>query len=304
MLNQNNQLNIIRKWFEFPLSIKSFSIDENAKTATYEYAWMNWALHERVLNYRTMNMSWTFATESWVYADNLTPEQYIKKLFSLNDNKPWLLVHPLLWTFMCIIHSLKVKQAWDEVEWDSNNDPIPNFSFDIEFREFGFSGWNKDLDKLYPAIAVRPVSDYYTKKLKYPTCDLLYQALVDWYIVAWNDPIINAEWLLYDTWIRACALWKYTAAPIWTNNKITLKNTKKKTYKIKPWESLADICKKYNTTLEQVAEENKWQVVRDTPPTPDGKKTNIFTGALNIKVWDNIAIPSPNMTPIKLYTPY
>ena len=41
MLNLDRNIKVTRKGFEFPLSIKTFSIDETARVATYTYAGMD-----------------------------------------------------------------------------------------------------------------------------------------------------------------------------------------------------------------------------------------------------------------------
>jgi len=289
MLNTNNQLTIKRKGFTFPLSIKSFTIDETAKVATYEYAGMNGALHERVLNYRTINVSGLFDS----YSGTKSPEYYIKQLQKLNDNKPWILFHPTFGTFIAILHSLRVWQSGDEVEADDENNVIPVYTFDMEFWEFSYSGRSKDLDKLYPAISVRPSNDKYTTELKYHNCDELYQALVDGLISAGTDPILNAEWLLYDFAMRSCAYQRWLANPNGETSTTEITNDNQKNYIVKAWDYWLMIARKFNVPFDALRNANQGRKVRET----DWTVAWIFQWMYRktphwLRPWDILVIPA------------
>ena len=281
MLNLDKNIKITRKNFEFPLSIKAFTIDEATRVATYTYAGMDWALHERVMQYRTITMSGSFSSDSGSSYGWWTPSEWIIKLQKLNNNKPWLLTHSILWTYTCIIHDLKITHNWDNVEPTSDNYPIPNFDFEIEFWEHFHSNFNEDLEKFRPAILVRPPNDLYSVTLKYTTCEALYKAILDWLIAPWTDPIVNAEWLKYDIGLRTCAYGKRITNPNWENTWYTfdahgniVANPPKATttagettnwniinnqslYKVLPWETAVIVAKKLRCTVEALMAANK-----------------------------------------------
>ena len=230
---RNNTV-IMWKGFAFPMSIETFKMREEAKVATYEYAWRNGAEQERVLNYRVFNISGIFTLDSW----DKDPSFYVQKLRELNTNEPWVLGHPVFWTYRVICKSLDIEQSGTELEhapWISqagrylNNSGInmswwgwvllqsevksqsakvafsqravPNYKFSLEFWESippTAASLQSQLSKLFPATSVKPTNDNYQTSTKYKTVMELYWALVNGQISPWIDPIRNAEWLAYD----------------------------------------------------------------------------------------------------------
>ena len=319
MLNTDPQMTIKRKDFAFPLAITSFEIDETAKVATYEFAGMDGALHERVLQYRVIHVSGVFSQASQDIFDigiPMTPNQYIIALQRTNDNKPWILSHPILWSYNCIINSLKISEKGDNVEPDANNFPLASYDFEIEFWEHTSSMFNNTLNTFYPAIDVRPPSDLYNTTLKYRNCDELYWAIIDNLIVPWLDPIINAEWLLYDQSTRNCAYARRLENPtgensgIWFDSKwnITHPKTKKsKTstkvswttwysestnmYTVQSGDTYVGIGKKFNMPPEQIYQANVYRSVRQYPHLGDPTKTLKWINRINVYPGDILFIP-------------
>jgi len=306
MLKTDKQMTIKWRDFKFPLSVTEFSIDETSRVATYTYAGMNWALHERVMQYRIITMTGSFYEYSWKDFDWLTATEYIKKLQKSNDNSPWLLIHPVFGTYNCIIHSLKLIHSWETTESDEINNPVPWYSYTIEFWEMQHSSYNDDMDKFFPAFSVKPPNDMYTVSLKYHTCDELYKAIIDWLIAPWLDPIVNAEWLKYDYGIRLCAYNRYLANPNGENNWTTfdkhwniVANTSStqttntsntttptstanvKLYTVKVWDTPTSIAKKYWITVDSLYRANKWRNVR----TYDLKVPNTFSPLVVSNEW-------------------
>ena len=327
MLNLDRNIKITRKGFEFPLSIKAFVIDETSRVATYTYAGIDGALHERVMQYRVINLSWTFSSDSGTSYGGLTPSNWISNLQRLNDNQPWLLTHSLLWNYTCIIHDLKITHNWENTEPSAGNDPVPNFDFEIEFREHTHSNFNQDLDAFRPAISVRPPSDLYNKSLKYTTCDQLYDAIIDGLILPWTDPIINAEWQLYDINMRTCAYNRWIANPNWENSgthfdkkgnivankpKTTttatptgnnvVASTNLRLYVVQSWDTAVSVAKLFKVTVEDLMKANSGRNVREVPNPNDifipaqGKR---WVYNLWLYVWDKLVIPPANIFAFK-----
>ena len=251
---RNNTV-ILWKDFPFPMSIESFKIKEEAKVATYEYAGRNWAEHERVLKYRVFNITGIFTTDSW----NEVPSFYVNKLRQLNDNTPWVLAHPVFWTYRCIIKNFEVSEDWAELEHSPGITPasaylnmswinlsqwwgttlnklakeastkvsyskraVPNYRFSIEFWESippTAASLQTSLNKLFPATTVKPANDNYMTSNKYKTVEELYWALVNGQILPGVDAIKNAEWLAYDYNFRKQAYDMWIADPKWVNQK-------------------------------------------------------------------------------------
>jgi hypothetical protein len=298
MLNTDKQMTVKRRDFEFPLSVTEFSIDETARVATYTYAGMDGALHERVMQYRIITMSGMLSEFSWTDFDQKTPEQYVHELQKTNDNKAGLLYHPTFWTYSCIIKSMKLNHRWDDTEADLVNNVLPGYSFDIEFWEMAHSNSNNNMDKFYPAISVRPPADLYKNNLRYHTCTELYQAILDGLILPWLDPITNAEWLKYDYTLRKCAYDRYVANPNgenygtvfdskWnikaatsstpkTSNSSTQTNSNQKTYTVKVWDTATSIAKKFWIKVNDLFNMNKGRKVRTSPFNLDLLGASLF----------------------------
>ena len=317
MLNLDRNIKITWKDFEFPLSIKTFVIDESARVATYTYAGMDGALHERVMQYRVISMSGTFSSYSWESYGWLSPNDWISQLQRLNDNRAGILSHPIFWNYMCIIHDLKITHNWEDTEPDSNNKPIPNFDFEIEFWEHTHSWNNIDLNKFYPAIATKPPSDLYKTTLKYTTCDQMYSAIIDWVILPWEDPILNYERLQYDIGIRSCAYDRRVANPNGENNwtsfdkKGNIKaNTKSKVsagkwtalYTVRPDDTTMLIAVANGITPADLFEANRGRDVRDwyyywLYPGVESVPWYRWTLTADIKAGDKLVIPEPKWIP-------
>lgn len=237
------------KDFSFPMSIETFQIKEEAKVATYEYAGRNWAEQERVLSYRVFSLSGRFTLDS----GDKDPSYYAQKLRQLNDNTPWVLAHPVFWTYRCICKNLTLTNDWNELEsstgsnqeWAFLNNSginmslwswtrlkakvaeqwlkvlprqraIPNYRFSLEFWEStppNAASLQTQLSKLFPATSVKPTSDNYKTSNKYNTVSWLYWALVNSQISPGTDPIRNAEWLGYDYTFRKQAYDMWIADP-------------------------------------------------------------------------------------------
>lgn len=114
MLDPSNRI-ISWKGYDFPISITSFSLTEDAKVATYEYAGRNGAEHERVLNYRVLNISGIFSSTSSPDGKR-SPSYYVKMFKSLNDNNPGILKHPTFGFMICILKRQKFTEVADENE--------------------------------------------------------------------------------------------------------------------------------------------------------------------------------------------
>ena len=239
-----------------------------------------------------------------------------------------MLSHPVFWTYTCIINSLKINHRGDETEPDLANNVLPWYSFEIEFWEHKHSNTNNDMNKFFPSIAIRPPSDLYAYNLKYRTCDELYQAIIDWNILPWLDPIVNAEWLKYDyVTMRKCAYDRYLANPngensgttfdskgnikaktsTWTTttNSNNLTNNGSKILTVKVGQTVSDIAKLYATTTIALYTANKGRKVR----TRDYKYINSKWVTVNegkerktsrlLQPWDTILVPNTNPIEIK-----
>lgn len=277
---RNNEV-VTWKGFTFPLSIKSFSMKEDTKVATYEYANRNGAEHERVLAYRTVSLSGTFTTDS----GEKLPSVYVNTLRGLNDNKPGLLTHPVFWSIHCIVKSMEFNETGEELEASvssttggTNHKAVPNFDFSIEFWEHTpptAASVQSNLQKLFPAMDSKPANDNYETKLKYKTVGMLYKALVEWKISAGLDPIRNAEWLYYDYTFRKTAYDMYLADPTWkqlvtTSNTTISTATAQNSYTIVSWDTAMKIANKFKVNLQDLFTKNSGVKVRKTPKWNDG----------------------------------
>lgn len=279
------------KWWEFtfPLSLFEFNMTEQSKVATYEYAWRNWAEHERVLSYRVIKISGEFI--SW--AGTKTPEQYVKQLRLSNDNKPAELVHPTLGRFVCIMKDLSIKQKWDGYSYD-NGAYEPSYAFEAEFWEHTppkarTLKW--ETEKLFPAVNPKPANDLYKSSLKYKNADELYNAILSQDILPWTDPIVNAEWLSYNFDIRKEAYdrWKAGGFKVWVTTDSKTATLEKKEYKVVSWDSGFKISKKFWVSFDKLFSENKWLKVRAVDKGTEGKYRKT---AWLLYPWDVLIIPS------------
>lgn len=283
----------IIKWkdFQFPLSIKDFSMKEWAKVATYEYAWRNWAEHERVLSHRVFTLSWEFI--AWIWEKE--PKTLVKELRITNDNKPWTFIHTDLWVFQCIISNLTITQNW---EWYSGlkdwfKKLTTSFMFSIELLEHtppNAKTLKEKNDELFPKTPVKPTSDIYSTNLIYNNADELFDAIVAWKILAWVNPIINAEWLRYDFSIREEAFlrWEATWFLIWEEEEEITINTNQKYYTVKAGDSWMKIAKAYSVTFTDLFELNQGVKVRSNEKWDEWLywKTSRI-----LYPWDKILIP-------------
>ena len=293
----------IIKWkdFVFPLSIKNFSLKEWAKVATYEYAWRNWAEHERVLDNRVFILSWEFMPWIW----NKAPNALVKELRITNDNKPWNFYHSDIGLFKCIMSNLTITQNW---EWYSTMFNTPgkltsSFSFSIELLEHtppSAKTLSEKLDELFPKTIVKPVSDIYTTELIYNNADELYNAIIEWKISPWVNPILNAEWLRYDFDIRSEAYlkWEENWFIMWDKEEdsdITDINTNQKYYIVKAWDTWMKIAKYYSVSFTDLFELNHGIKIRTNERWDEWlywKTTRI------LYPWDKILIPDWFIEPV------
>lgn len=257
------------------MSIKSFSISENAKVATYEYAWRNGAEHERVLNYRIFSISGIFSKDS----GSKTPAYYANVLRLSNTNRPGLLVHPSFGSFKCIMHSLKITEDGSEneayVDEFGKQEIVPNFQFEIEFWEHtdpSVATLTSDLAKLFPTINPKPLNDDYSTTLKYKTVNELYLALVDGKIISGTDPIRNAEWLLYDYTFRLEAWTLWQANPTGTSATNTITSSWQQTYIVQAGDTGMKIASKFKVSFTSLYQANKGKDVRKTPRGKEWKQ--------------------------------
>lgn len=287
------------KGFEFPISVKTFSMDEQAKVATYEYAGRNGAEHERVLNYRIFRITGIFTRSSGTES----PRAYINRLRLLNDNEPGELFHPDFGAFQCIIQKLSISQNADEFETDGNSsvkddEGIVNYLFEMELWEHtdpSSATITDFLKKLFPASVAKPPSDDYATRLKYPTVALLFRAIKLGKIVPGTDPIRNAEWLRYDYDFRAeaYALWldylengDTTATTIETSNQ--------RTYTVQPGDMGLTIAYKFSVAFTDLFELNRGQKVRTIAKGSEGlywKSANL------LYVGDILLLPDKAIAP-------
>lgn len=312
ILKRNKDTRIKWKTFIFPLSIKDFSLKELAKVATYEYAWRNWAEHERVLSHRVFSVSWEFIP--WV-DKNKTPAQLIYDLRLTNNNKPWIFSHPDIGSFNCIISNLTIWQTWDwystisEEYKNKYNDsrvvtwfePIAtetlytSYTFSIEFLEHtppNAKTLKEKSDELFPKSVVKPVNDLYNTQLIYKNSDELFNAIMAWKIAPWVNPVINAEWLKYDYDMRKIAYdkWKDTWFAVWVVTiDVATTNTNQRNYTVLAWDTWFKISKKFKVTFTDLFEKNRWVKVRKNS---NGNEWLYWKTARLLYAWDKIIIPN------------
>jgi len=295
----------IIKWkdFQFPFSIKDFSMKEWAKVATYEYAWRNWAEHERVLSHRVFTLSGEFI--AWVWSKE--PKALVRDLRLTNDNKPWTFVHTDIWIFQCIISDLTISQNGEgySTMLDGNSKLTSSFIFSIELLEHtppNSKTLKEQTDELFPKSKVKPVSDIYQTELIYNNADELFDAIIEGKIAAWVNPIVNAEWLRYDFEMRAEAYlrWEATWFQIWTNedtdSDIADINTNQKYYIVKAGDSWMKIAKAYSVTFTDLFEINRWVEVRSNTK---GDEWLYWKTARILYAGDKILIPDWFTEPVK-----
>lgn len=290
VLITNESIVIRWKGFQFPVSITDFTLNEDAKVASYEYAGRNWAEHERVLNYRKFSVSGKLAKDSW----SRSPAQYAQKLRALNDNKPGEFFHPVFGSFSCILRSLKLSEQADDNEvTGTGNNIYPNYSFEMEFWEStdpSQATISGDLDWLYPAITVKPFSDLYEQNLAYHTVLELYRAIVQGQIVPWTDPIRNAEWLQYDYDFRKQA---YDLRLLYPQGlpKTEITNPWLNEYIVVAWDYGMKIARQFGVSFPSLFEANRWRQVRNTPKFTEWL---YWKSPDRLRPWDSLLIPASN----------
>lgn len=298
----------IIKWkdFKFPLSVKDFSLKEWAKVATYEYAWRNWAEHERVLKHRVFSISWEFV--AWIWEKQ--PKELVRQLRVTNDNKPWIFNHTDIWMFNCIVSDLTITQNWEGYSTMTDGTTVltPSFMFSLELLEHtppNAKTLKEKNDELFPKSTVKPVSDNYSSKLIYKNCDELFNAIIEEKILAWVNPIINAEWLRYDFDTRACAYGKWEAT--WfqlgvkdEESSISTVNTNQKYYTVKSGDTGMKIAKAFLVAFTSLFELNKGTKVRKNDKWTEWKywKTSRI-----LHPWDRLLIPDWFTEPTKKKSP-
>lgn len=325
---KRNNLVFKYKSFVFPVSITEFSIKEEAKVATYEYAWRNGAEHERVLNYRTFSLSGTFTYSS----GEKTPAYYANRLRLLNNNEPWLFVHPTFGAYRCIIKSLDITESGEELEfrpdasasersrpdaevfnnlgWTGRgfrdkkasiakeDHAVPNYKFSIEFWEHtppNAATLDQTVGKLFPAAVVKPLRDWYESKLKYKTVDQLYEALVNKKILPWLDPVRNAEWLYYNLEFRKAAYDRFLADPDGKSlmtaadtRNATAENKLAQIYTVKAGDTASKIALKLNVSTQALFEKNSGRKVRTVSKWIDW----LFWKRISaLYPWDTLLVP-------------
>lgn len=266
---------LVWKGFSFPVAIQEFKLSEDAKVATYEYAGRNGAEHERVLSYRVFTMSGIFTDGS----GDKTPSWYANKLRYLNDNKPGRFSHPQFGNFDCICKNLSITESGDEyetLEGEDSLDGILNIKFSLELWEHvdpKQATTPQFLEDLFGLPDQKPASDYYNTKLKYHTCDELFEALKKGLIISGTDPIRHAEWLRYDYAMRKCAWDKWQA---WIeagkpgDETASITNSNQKTYRVIAGDWGFKIARKFNVTFSDLWEINRGRKVRDTEKGAEG----------------------------------
>lgn len=290
VLIRNESIVISWKWFEFPVSIQNFSMNEDSKVATYEYAGRNGAEHERVLNYRKFSLSWIFSTDS----GNRPPYYYAQQLRARNDNAPWEFFHPVFGSFQCIMRSLKISEDGDSNEvLGPGNNIFPNYSFDIEFWETSDPSQvtiSDDLLSLYPAIDIKPPSDLYEQTLKYKTVLELYWAIVNGQIIPWTDPIRHAEWQQYDYAFRKEAYDLWLLYPNGLENE-EISNPGSREYIVVSGDYWIKIARQFWIPFPALFEANRWRQVRTTPRSTEWL---YWKSADRLRPWDSLIIPDWN----------
>lgn len=292
MFQREAPVTIKRKWFTFPVSIQDFSMTEDAKVATYEYALRDGAEHERVLAYRKFTISWIFTSDS----GNNSSAWYAQKFRQLNDNKPGVFFHPVFGSYTCILAALRISENGEENEsLGSNNntwDIIGHiYKFDAEFWETTDpqqAKQNSKISRLYPAATVRPPSNFYKTTLKYTTCDQLYRAIVNGNIAPWTNPVTNAEWLQYPLSLRQCAYGKRLANPTGANSTSSVSSSNQRMYTVIAWDRWIKIAKKFNIPFTDLFNANKDRNVRVRPRTDQGLRRK---NANKLRPGDTLIIP-------------
>lgn len=300
----NKTKKTIIKWkdFQFPLSIKDFSLKEWAKIATYEYAWRNWAEHERVLSHRIFSLSGEFI--AWI--NDKLPKELVKELRLTNDNKPWKFIHTDIGIFTCVMSNLTITQNWESYASSEEGARIltPCFTFSVDLLEHTpptAKTLKEKNDELFPKSEVKPLSDSYSTSLIYKNCDELFNAIIEEKILAWVNPIINAEWLRYDFDLRACAYgkWEATWFQLWVQedlvDNVTV-NTNQKYYTVKSWDTWMKIAKAYKVTFTSLFAINKWIEVRKYN---NGDECTYWKTARLLFPWDKLLIPDWFTEPVK-----
>jgi hypothetical protein len=268
------------------MCIKDFSMKEDAKVVTYEYAWRNWAEHERVLKNRVFSISWEFNPMEWQTSPSAwyNTVQLVKKLRLTNNNKPWVLVHPTLGSFTCIMSNLSISQSWENyfqssvTNWKIILDESYTFSFELlEHTPPSWKSLNDTNNLLCPKATVQVMTNPY---LKYKNSSELYNAIKDNKIQPWIDVNINKEWIQYPTSMKQQAydLWKagWFVKNNPSTNISTVKTPVKKKHTVKVWESLIKIAKKYKVSHPDLLKENR----------------NIIKKPTDKIIWLKIIIPS------------
>lgn len=301
------------KDFVFDRCVKEFSMKEWAKVATYEYAWRNGAEHERVLSHRVFTLSWEFIP--WV-TPWTTPWRLVKALRLTNDNKPWVFTFNTIGNFRCIMSNLTITQSPENYTiYDTVNNKqvlVPAYSFQVELLEHtppNAKTLKEKNDELYPKSEVKPPSDLYSSSLIYKNCTELYNAIMDWKIAPWVNPVINSEWLRYDYDMRKCAYDKWKEWGFKTNSNtdtvsnskasISSKNTNQKYHIVKAWETWMRIAKIYWVPFTKLFEVNRGMKVRENNYLNDWlywKTTTL------LQAWDKLVIPDWFKQPTKKKT--
>lgn len=286
MLRENQSLNIVRKGFFFPMSIRSVKFASDAKVASYEYAGTSWAEHERVKWYWKINVSGIFASAS----GRKKPEYYVSRLRQTNDNKPWTFIHPTLGSFKCIMKSLSIEISWDETETIGRDNLRTNYSFSFELWEHTEPNAVKaqsKVEKLFPAPNVRPPTDSYKISLAYKTCTQLYNAIIDKKIFPWVDPIKNKSRLAYPYDLRKCAYDRWVANPNGEPSK-SASNKNQKTYTVKWGDTGIWISSKLWISFTDLFNANKGRNVRNNARSDQWTK---WKNANKLYPWDVLLIP-------------
>lgn len=286
MLTRNDALTIIWKGYSFPMSIRSFRVSSEAKTATYEYAGTDGAEHERVKWYARISISGIFSSGSggkWA-------DYYIKKLKETDNNEPWTFIHPTMGSYKCILKNLDIEIMWDELETVGRSSIGTTYLFSFELWENVEPNTVKaraKVDRLFPAPNVRIPNANYTKTLAYTSCEQLYNALVQGAIQYGTDPLTNKDWLSYPYDIRSCAYNRYLANP---NGEATIEvsDKNKKTYTVKAWDTWIKIANKYWVDFSELFELNRTRDVRDVDKSDQWRK---WKTASKLYPWDVLLIP-------------
>ena len=288
MFKRQESITIIRKWFPFPVSVESFAMNEDAKTATYEYALRDGAEHERVKAFRKFRISWIFALES----GGRTPAYYVDRLRRSNNNLPWVFFHPVFGAYTCIIASMEINESGEDNEAVGTDDTIyTNYRFSIEFRESTDPSAARNAtrtSRLYPAVNVRPPSNFYSQTLTYRTCTELYQAIVEGRIAPWTNPVANAERLRYPLDMRQCAYNRWLANPNGEST-TTLTTWNQRYYTVVPWDRWLKIARRFNIPFTSLFAVNQWRNVRTRPRTNQWLR---WIDPNKLRPWDLLIIPS------------